>query len=105
MMERKFSDWLSTFRTSINGYGYYTDFAKVYENAEKLKVEIHMLNSLVGSRNIEQDFEALLQKYPECLKAIPILLAVRENEIFCQDANGAVNYNFAHAEQTIQQYQ
>ena len=32
--KRIFNDWLATFRPSINSYGYYTDFAKVYENAE-----------------------------------------------------------------------
>ena len=104
MNNRKFADWLATFRLSINGYGYYTDFEKVYENAEKLKVEINILNSLVSSKNIENDFEAILKKYPECLKALPILLAVRENEIFCQDANGAVNYRFDKAIQTVEQY-
>ncbi len=92
MNKRNFSQWLSTFRQSINGYGYYTDFEKVYENAERLKIEINILNSLVGSKNVEADFEAILAKYPECIKAIPILLAVRENEIYCQDENGAVNY-------------
>lgn len=105
MKERNFSDWLATFRPSINRYDYYTDFDKVYENAERLKIEIHILNTLVGSQDIENEFETLLQKYPECLKAIPILLAVRENEIYCQDAKGAVNYRFDYAAQTIQQYQ
>ena len=46
MKKRDFSEWLSTFRRSINGYEYYTDFKKVYENAERLKVEICILNSL-----------------------------------------------------------
>lgn len=104
MSKRVFSHWLATFRTSINGYGYYTDFAKVYNNAARLKIEINILNALVGSRNIERDFENILQKYPECLKAIPILLAVRENEIYCQDENGAIKYVFNHAAQTIEQY-
>lgn len=104
MSSRKFSEWLSTFRPSINGYGYYTDFEKVYENAERLKIEINILNSLIGSKNIEADFEAILKKYPQCLKAIPILLAVRENEIYCQDENGAINYRFDRSVQTIAQY-
>lgn len=39
-MNRDFSQWLKTFRQSINGYTYYIDFAKVYGNVEKLKVEI-----------------------------------------------------------------
>lgn len=104
MSGRKFSAWLSTFRPSINGYGYYTDFEKVYENAERLKIEINILNSLIGSKDIEADFEAILKKYPQCLKAIPILLAVRENEIYCQDENGAINYHFDRSVQTIAQY-
>lgn len=102
--KRVFSHWLATFRTSINGYGYYTDFAKVYNNAARLKIEINILNALVGSGNIERDFENILQKYPECLQAIPILLAVREKEIYCQDENGAIKYVFNHAAQTIEQY-
>lgn len=103
-MSRVFSDWLKTFRPSINGYGYYTDFTKVYENAERLKIEINILNALVGASNIEAEFEKIISKYPECLKAIPILLAVRENEIYCQDENGAINYRFDHKVQTVEQY-
>ena len=104
MQQRDFNQWLSTFRSSINGYGYYTDFPKAYENAEKLKLEIHILNALIGSQNIEQDFVNIITRYPECLKAIPILLAVRANEIFCQDENGAVTYRFDQQLQSIEQY-
>lgn len=104
MKNRDFNEWLSTFRTSINSYGYYTDFVKVYNNAERLKIEINILNSLVGSRNIEDNFKNILRKYPECIKAVPILLAVRENEIYCQDINGAVCYKFNDIVQTIDQY-
>lgn len=104
MSKRIFTKWLSTFRQSINEYGYYTDFEKVYVNAERLKIEINILNSLVGSKNIEADFENIIVKYPECIRAIPILLAVRENEIYCQDENGAVNYRFDTKIQTVEQY-
>ena len=99
-MNRKFEEWLKTFRDSINDYDYYTDFAKVYEHAEKLKPEIYLLNSLVGAENIERDFENLLAKYPACLKAIPILLAVRADEISCRD----INYRFDKPAQSVEQY-
>ncbi len=101
---REFSYWLGTFRESINGYDYYTDFKKVYENAELVKVEISMLNSLVGSKRIESEFIDLVKRYPECLKAVPVLLAVRSNEIFCQDQRGAVNYKFDKSVQLPEQY-
>lgn len=103
-MSRIFSDWLKTFRNSINSYSYYIDFKKVYRQAENIKLEINLLNSLVGSREIEEDFEKLLRKYPECLKAIPFLLAVRQNKIFCQDEKGATSFRFDQETQSIQQY-
>ena len=104
MSKRVFSQWLSTFRKSINGYRYYTDFNRVYKKAEHLTIEMNILNSLVGSKNIESDFEEIIAMYPECIKAVPILLAVRESEIFCQDINGPVNYQFDRSIQTVEQY-
>lgn len=103
-MSRNFEEWFDTFRKSINSYSYYTDFAKVYENVENLKIEINILNSLIGSKDIESDFDKIMGKYPECIKAIPILLAVRENEIYCQDENGTVEYCFKSPKQTVEQY-
>ena len=104
MTKRSFSKWLESFRPSINGYGYYTDFEKVYEKASALKIELNILNALVGSKNIEADFENVLLKYPECLKAVPLLLAVRNDEIFCQDENFSINYRFDAPIQTTEQY-
>lgn len=62
MKTRIFENWLATFRDSINIFDYYTDFEKVYSNVDKLKVEINILNSLIGSKNIEQDFEKMFVK-------------------------------------------
>ena len=104
MSSRIFEEWLKTFRKSINNYEYYTDFKKVYAKVEKLKIEINILNSLVGAKNIEYDFENLIKKYPECLKVIPILLAVREKEIFCKDSSGEFNYRFDKMNYSVEQY-
>lgn len=94
-MKRDFNSWLETFRKSICDYNYYVDFEKVFFNVESIKVELNILNSLIGSKNIKEEFKVLLKKYPEILKAIPILLAKRESEIYCQDENGAFWYRFA----------
>ena len=101
---RDFNTWLGTFRQSIADYHYYTDFDNVYRNTNQFKVELNILNSLVGSENIEEEFKALLEKYPECLKAVPILLAKREEEIFCMDKKGSFTYNFARKNLSTDQY-
>lgn len=94
MAKRDFNNWISGFRGSIADYGYYIDFEKVHRNVSRIKVELNILNSLIGSNNIERDFEDLIKKYPEVLKCIPLLLAVRANEIYCQDENGGYLYQF-----------
>ena len=93
-MSRNFSTWLSGFRDSIADYGYYIDFEKVHRNVDGIKIELNILNSLIGSNNIKGDFKELIKKYPETLKCIPLLLAVRANEIYCQDENGGYMYQF-----------
>ena len=94
MANRDFNIWLSGFRDSIADYGYYIDFEKVHRNVDNIKVELNILNSLISSKNIESDFEGLMRKYPEVLKSIPLLLAVRANEIYCQDENGGHVFQF-----------
>ena len=82
---RNFNEWLSKFKTSISNYTYYVDFEKIYKNVDKVKVELNILNSLIGSKNIEEEFQNILIKYPETLECIPLLLAVRSREIFVKD--------------------
>lgn len=104
MMKRNFKDWLSKFRSSIANYGYYIDFDKVYRNVNEIKVELNILNSLIGSMNIENDFKTIITKYPEILKCIPILLAVRANEIYAIDGDGDFTYNFKNSNCPPEQY-
>lgn len=84
-MSRNFNEWLSKFKTSISDYTYYVYFEKIYKNVDKVKVELNILNSLIGSKNIEEEFQNILVKYPETLECIPLLLAVRSREIFVKD--------------------
>ena len=103
-MKRNFNDWLLKFRSSIANYSYYIDFKKVYNNIDSIKVELNILNSLIGSKNIENAFENIVQRYPETLKCIPLLLAVRSNEIYAIDGDGEFTYNFKKANYSVEQY-
>lgn len=101
-MNRNFNSWLSGFRDSIADYGYYIDFDKVHRNVDSIKIELNILNSLIGSKDIEADFERLITKYPEVLKCIPLLLAVRANEIYAID--GSFTFNFKKMNLPVAQY-
>lgn len=104
-MKRDFSQWLSTMRSSINRFSYYVDFKKVYENVDSVKVELNILNSLIGSSNIREEFLKLLQDYPKTVKCVPILLACRQMEIYAQDDEVAMWYDFTNPQAcTPEQY-
>lgn len=101
---REFEKWLNTFRRSIADYGYYIDFDKIYKNVDSMKIELNILNSLIGSDNIENDFLHLITEYPNTLRCIPILLAVRTNELYAIDEDGEFTYSFKNQNQTPEQY-
>ncbi|WP_171315205.1 type II restriction endonuclease [Enterococcus cecorum] len=101
---RDFDYWLAQMRKSINTYSFYVDFDKVYANVEAMKIELNILNSLIGSQNVEKDIRFIFEKYPETLKCIPTLLAVRQNEIYAQDEEGAFLFNFTKPNYTIDEY-
>ena len=103
-MKRDFNKWLSKFKTSISDYTYYVDFEKIYKNVDKVKVELNILNSLIGSKNIEEEFQNILIKYPETLECIPLLLAVRSSEIFVKDEINEYLFKFDKMVYSIKDY-
>ncbi len=103
-MNRNFNEWLSKIKTSISDYTYYVDFKKIYKNVDKVKVELNILNSLIGSQNIEEEFQNILIKYPETLECIPLLLAVRSREIFVKDEINEYLFKFDKMVYSINDY-
>lgn len=104
-MKRDFNEWIKQFKASICDYDYYVDFKKVYGKIDSVKVELNILNSLVGSRNIEGDFSRLVSEYPQTLKCIPLLLAIRGHEIYAIDGDGEYLFNFRTPNYGIKEYQ
>ena len=101
---RDFNRWIANFRPSIANYEYYVDFKKVFSNVDELKIPLNILNSLIGSKDIESDFKKVATAYPETLRCIPILLAKRENEIMAMDEKGSYTYRFDKPNYTINEY-
>ena len=67
-MTRNFEEWLGTFRKSISDYKYYVDFEKIYANVEGCKIELNILNSLIGSKDIEAEFKICRSTVTNILK-------------------------------------
>ena len=101
---RDFNRWIANFRPSIANYEYYVDFKKVFCNVDELRIPLNILNSLIGSKDIESDFKKVATAYPETLRCIPILLAKRENEIMAMDEKGSYTYRFDKPNYTIDEY-
>ena len=101
---RDFDVWLSQFRDSISSYDYYVDFAKVVANAERYRAELHLLNSLIGRHDVEPEFKSLLTRYPSIIAVVPILIAVREHEIYAADNETGGLYRFDRVRHSADEY-
>lgn len=105
---RNFDEWLSTMCDNIFTWEYYTDFEKVYKNVDDIKIQLNILNSLIGSENIKEDFINLATKYPEIIPVIPILIAkriVKSSEVIpIRDMNVEYNFNFKKMNYSLEEY-
>lgn len=72
-----FQNLRSTFTSSIFSWDYFSDFEKIWRNTFEVKVQLNILNSLLGEKNIENKFLELVKKYPETRSVLPLLIAVR----------------------------
>lgn len=79
MNRGEFDEWVSTFIDTIVDWQYYVDFSKIYEHMSDLmlRANLNLLSTLIGSSTIRADFIELYNRYPDILKVIPIILAIR----------------------------
>jgi len=94
-MKRSFEDIMSSLKTTIAGFDFFTDFNKVFENVEEISISLNLMNSLLNTGDdFDKRFISLIHKYPDVLKSIPILLAVREYNLPVLDKADVVVYRF-----------
>jgi len=75
-----FQTLISTLQPSIFSWDYFSNFEKIKENTFEIKVQLNILNSLLGEKNIEEKFLELIKNYPEIRKVLPILIATRKEK-------------------------
>ncbi|PPE05935.1 type II restriction enzyme [Williamsoniiplasma lucivorax] len=80
---KTFEDLMANLKPTIADYKYFTDFEKVYLKVLEYRDELNILNNLNGVPldKIETEFLKLMDKNPDVIKAIPIMLALRNNQV------------------------
>lgn len=95
---------LDTLKDSIKGWDYFVNWDKVNKNVKDIEIQLNILNYLIGKENIVEEAKFLITEHPGVVKAIPILLACRENnfQIISSDEENMVKsklYMFKNTKQ------
>ncbi|HNW97615.1 MAG TPA: type II restriction endonuclease [Bacteroidales bacterium] len=70
-----------SFKEKITTWDYFVNWKKVLINVELFEKELNILNYLIGKTNLREEAYNLINKYPEVIRAIPTLLAIREGAL------------------------
>lgn len=102
-MKRNFEDIVGSLKDSIATYNYYVDFEKVYAHVSDVEKQLNLMNYLIGKDNIEEEFIKLITEYPQVLKVIPLLLAVRNGTIKIVDGE-FISFDFIRMNRDAEDY-
>ncbi len=79
--EEFFNYFIKTLKVKITKWDYFVNWEKVIKNVEPIERELNLLNSLIGKEDFIGEASSLILDYPQVIKAIPKLLAIREKSI------------------------
>lgn len=77
--DKRLNAFLSTLSVTNRTPEYYVNWAKVERETRKFELELNTLNYLIGKDDICNEALMLFAKQPELLKAVPSLIASRDN--------------------------
>ena len=70
---------IDTLVPTIHRSDWFVDWKRIKANVAPHVRELALLNTVIGSENVERDLSALIADYPKVLRVIPLLLASREH--------------------------
>lgn len=105
-MKKDFNHLVTTFKSSIKTWDYFVNWNKVFANSTELEIALNKLNYLLGKDNLRGEFNKLYQSNPDIIKALPVLLAVREKkiEIFDKVTKDSEFFDFTVADKNADEY-
>ncbi|KUK49928.1 MAG: type II site-specific deoxyribonuclease [Parcubacteria bacterium 33_209] len=105
-MKKDFNKLINTFKSSIKTWDYFVNWEKVFSSKEELEIILNKLNYLLGKEDLKKEFKRLYDSNPDIVKALPILLAVREKEIelFDNKTKKSEFFNFSKLDNNFEKY-
>lgn len=105
-MNKDFNNLISTFKSSIKTWDYFVNWKKVFVNKAELEITFNKLNYLLGKENLKEEFKYLFNSNPDIVKALPVLLAVREKklEVFDKLTKNSEFYDFSKIDSNCDRY-
>lgn len=105
-MNKDFNNLVATFKSSIKTWDYFVNWKKVFSNSSELEIILNKLNYLLGKENLKEEFKKLYNSNPDIIKALPVLLAVRESklEIFDKATKNSEFFDFSGKEAGAEKY-
>jgi hypothetical protein len=105
-MKKDFNELITTFKSSIKTWDYFVNWNKVFSNSSDLEIALNKLNYLLGKDDIEGEFAKLYESNPDIVKALPVLLAVRERklEVFDKATKNSDYFDFSGKEKDAKKY-
>ncbi len=105
-MKKDFNNLITTFKSSIKTWDYFVNWKKVFANSSDLEITLNKLNYLLGKENLKDEFKKLYSSNPDIVKALPVLLAVRENklEVFDKVTKNSEFFDFSGTDKDSEKY-
>ena len=101
MENESFEEWFSNLKETNIEFMDIVDWPKIYEEIEKYRIELHMLNVLLNCTDIKAELFSLLDKYPVVTKTFPLLLAIQKNKLLvCDLDNSLIEFKFKNGKKT-----
>ncbi len=72
-----FTYFMRTLKQTVTQWDCFVDWDLVLVEVQRLEGELRLLDSLIGSKSIEEDFACLLRQHPTVARVLPFLIARR----------------------------
>lgn len=72
---------LNNTKETIRSWDFFVDWNKINYKISNIEAALNLWNVLVGKDNIKQEFIKLAKKYPDIVPLVPVLVAIRDENI------------------------